>query len=219
MSDDVDEFEEAGEALADEPDAAGQEAAKAIETPDVVDPLDFDDEEGRSDFDTVPAEPKPPRLTSERASVLGKLERISQAERTVRVAQIVQMRLQGFKRGDVYRYVNAKLIGDKPGQWHSPMSERSLSRLIAAADKLIAEEATHDRAFETGKAIARLEALYRKSYAAGLLGTALRVQSRINKMLGLDAPVKVAHGNDPDNPLPIPVGTAAFTVLIQEVRE
>lgn len=33
----------------------------------------------------------------------------------------------------------------------------------------------------------------------------IKAQERIDKLLGLEAPTKLQHGNDPDNPLPTPI--------------
>lgn len=200
MSDhDDDDFDDAESELADEPEQP------ALGVPTGAIEIE-DDYLGNQELPRVreTRKPQPPPPTS---------NRLSRAERTLRVAAVAQMRVQGFKRADVHAYVNDKLLE----KW-SFMSERAIDRLIENADKLIREEGVRDLQMEKGKAIARLDDLYRKCNANKLYGTALRVQTRINRMLGLDAPLALKHANDPDNPMPAPVG-GNFIVLVQEVEE
>lgn len=201
MSDiDDEDFDDAGDELADELEAPAMGAPTgAIEIEDTYlgnQEIPLPRAEGRS-------APIPP---TER-------NRLSKAERTLRVATVAQMRVQGFKRADVHAFVNDQMLT----RW-GPMSERAIDRLIEGADKLIKAEATRDLQMERGKAISRLDDLYRKCNANKLYGTALRVQKSINRMLGLDAPIALKHANDPENPMPQPAG-AAFVVVVQEVEE
>jgi hypothetical protein len=138
--------------------------------------------------------------------------RPTRAEMQVRVATVATMLINGFKRHDVHAYVNEKLAE----KWDF-LSERGIDRLIQRATKVIGTEATADIVLEKGKANSRLDYLYRKAVDAKLYGTALRVQRAINKMHGLEAPIKLRHGSDPENPLP--AGGGNFYVLIQEVAE
>lgn len=140
-------------------------------------------------------------------------QRATQAEIQLRVATVATMIINGFKRHDIVAYINERLLV----QWDG-LSERGIDRLIQKANKLIQQEAIVDVALEKGKAVSRLDTLYRKCVGAKLFGTALRVQRQINKMHGLDAPLAIRHGNDPDNPMPVQPG-ANFVVLIQEVEE
>lgn len=141
--------------------------------------------------------------------------RITKAQRQIRVATVAQMIVNGFKRRDIIAYVNEKLLV----QWDG-LSERGIDRLIRDATKIIESEAVTNVVLETGKAKARLDDLYRRSVGANLFGTAARVQKQLNRMLGLDAPIALRHGNDPANPMPVPITQSGpFIVLIQEVEE
>jgi hypothetical protein len=139
---------------------------------------------------------------------------ITKGERHLRIATVAAMIVNGYRRRDIIAKVNA----DYFDAWDN-LSERGIERLISDANKLIAAEAAADLSVEKGKAIRRLNDLYRKSTNAKLYGTALRVQTRINRMLGLDAPLSVRHGNDPDNPMPVPQTAGPFIVIVQEVDE
>lgn len=199
MSDHDDDFDDAETELADEPEQP------ALGVPTGAIEIE-DDYLGNQELPR-PREPRkqqPPPPTP---------HRLSKAERTLRVAAVAQMRVQGFKRADVHAYVNDKLLE----KWNF-MSERAIDRLIESADKLIRDESVRDIQMERGKAINRYDDLYRKCNANKLYGTALRVQKAINRMLGLDAPIALKHGNDPENPMPVPQG-GNFIVLVQEVEE
>jgi hypothetical protein len=139
-------------------------------------------------------------------------KRLTKAQRNLRIGTVATMILNGYRRHDIHNYINEKLAI----AWDGP-SERSIDRMIASARKLIEKTVADDIDLEKNKARMRLEDLYRKANGKQLYGTALRVQRAINKLLGLEAPTKVRHGNDPDAPLP--QGGGNFYVLIQEAVE
>lgn len=140
-------------------------------------------------------------------------KRVPKAERQIRIATVANMLLQGFHRHDVHAYINDKLFV----KWGA-MSERSIDRLLEHANKLLASEAVIDVTREKSKATQRFDDLYRKSVGAKMYGTALRIQRAINRMHGLDAPLKFRHGGDPESPLPVNPN-APFIVVIQEQEE
>jgi hypothetical protein len=127
-------------------------------------------------------------------------QRLTRAQRNMRVGTVATMILNGYRRHDIHNYVNDKLAIAWGG-----LSERGIDRLIANAKQLIESEVSADVNLERNKAKMRLEDLYRKANGAKLYGTALRVQ-------------KIRHGNDPENPLPAG-GGGQFIVLIQEAVE
>lgn len=141
------------------------------------------------------------------------IRKITKAERQLRIATVAQMLVDGFKRRDVHAYINTELAV----AWNSP-SERSIDRFIAAATAIIESESMHNLALEKGKAKSRFDTLYKRALDAKQYGTAARIQKQINRMLGLDEPLKLRHGNDPDNPLPVNP-SQNFIMLIQEVVE
>lgn len=204
---DEDDFDDADDVLPDEVDGQAPPAdGKGLVEPYGVQAID---ESAVALPGDVPPHTERPRQAQPDAPAV----RLSSATKAMRVSLIAQMRVQGMRRRDIHSYVNAHLLE----LWGNP-SERTIDRMVHAADVKIKKLADVDIVREKGKAVGRFEYLFRKALANNQIGTALRIQVRINKLHGLDAALKVKHANDPDNPMPVPT-QSQFIVVVQEVKE
>lgn len=123
--------------------------------------------------------------------------------------------IQGFGTSDIIAAINADT------KWGG-ISRRQAFRYIAKALDDVRKMSNRDRALELGKAIERNEMIIRKSLSPATGGevdlrTAVRANQANARLMGLEAPTRHAHGQDPDLP-PIDNG-GDFYVLVQEVAE
>lgn len=123
--------------------------------------------------------------------------------------------IQGFGTSDILAAIN------KDPKWGG-ISRRQSFRYIAKALGEVRAASTRERSLELGKAIERNEMIIRKSLSPPEGGevdlrTAVRANQANARLMGLEAPTRHAHGQDPDLP-PIEAG-GDFIVLVQEVAE
>jgi hypothetical protein len=99
-----------------------------------------------------------------------------------RVSEIHQLLLAGVRRREILQFASKK-------QW--AISDRAVDEYIARAKEQIRATAEVDRSLELGRAIQRLNDLYRASISNGDHRTALHVQRELSSMLGLSEAAKV----------------------------
>jgi hypothetical protein len=102
--------------------------------------------------------------------------------RTLRVADLL---LRGYSIDAVYKIVTAPLKDGKGDGWE--LKKRQLYNYATKARRLIRDSSEYDRALEVGKAIQRLESLYRLSFGIQDYKTCLAVQRELSILLGLTA--------------------------------
>lgn len=103
--------------------------------------------------------------------------RITAAEMTRRVDQVAELVLAGLSRSEILRYVSEKT------DWG--VSERTVDTYLARANEKLQAEGKRDRAAEFGKALARLETLYRKALTGNNYKTCLSIQKEIAQLMAL----------------------------------
>lgn len=145
-------------------------------------------------------------------------KRVDQIEADRRTEVICKSIIEGHSNADILRYIQTQTDWD--------LSRRQIFRYIDKALKEVRASSKRERELELGKAIGRNEMIIRRALAPakgkdGKTGEQdLRVAVRANalnaRLLGLEAPVRLRHGGDPDSP-PLPSGD--FIVLVQEVAE
>ena len=142
--------------------------------------------------------------------------RPSAAEMKLRTALVANLLVnQNMKRAELIEFMHTdqKILAR-----FGYIPDRTIDRLIAKASEIIDEAALFDVTRERAKAKMRFEDLYRRAINKGQVGTASRIQARINRMLGLDAALKLGLGQDPNAP-PLPTGGGNIIVVVQEARE
>ena len=140
--------------------------------------------------------------------------RPSRSEMQLRAAAVADLIIQNFKRYEIIELLQSPAGKARYGE----LSIRAIDRLIHNANLLIEDAAVWDIQKEKNKAKARFEDLYKRSVSKGQFGTASRIQARINKLIGLDAPTKLGFGADPNAP-PLPAGISTVLVVVQEAVE
>ena len=116
--------------------------------------------------------------------------RTPDAVREARIQQIYSLVVQGLHPRDIWRFVAERT------DWG--ISRHTLERYLSVVDARLEETSQVVRARELGKAILRYDQIYSKAMTAGNLRTALLAQKAMSELLGLDAPVRVGVGQDPD---------------------
>lgn len=109
--------------------------------------------------------------------------RTTKAEKNKRIEKITEMLTQGFTRAQILQFSSEKT------NWE--VSERTIDTYIAEATiqiEMLAEAASQ---YELGRALARLDDLYRRNMAIQDYKAALQVQRERSKLLGIYAPDKV----------------------------
>jgi len=108
---------------------------------------------------------------------------------TLRVEDILRIRLDGAEGWDVRRYV-AEKEGSKEEPWTiaeggKPLSERQIRNYVSAADKLIAASCRQSRKALLRKHQAQRRSLYARAVSHGDVRTALAVLADLARMQGL----------------------------------
>lgn len=103
------------------------------------------------------------------------------AEVTQRVHQVYTMVVSGIDTHQILQYAS--------DNWN--VSDRTTFSYIAKANKLLAKQSETIRDAELGKAMARLNNLYKSALKIQDFKTCLAVQKEINALLGLYAPAKI----------------------------
>lgn len=93
-----------------------------------------------------------------------------------RVSDVHRMLLLGVRRREILQFASKKKWG---------VSDRAIDEYIARATERIREAAEVDRALELGRAMQRLDDLYRSAIQAEDFRTALQVQKELTAMIGL----------------------------------
>lgn len=115
-------------------------------------------------------------------------------------AEIVDQTIALLLALESHNEVTKALTGDKLG-----LTPKAAEAAIAEAQRRLALAAGFDRTRELGRAIARLNNLYRRSIQIQDCKTALGVQRELNKLLALGAPAPIGaagQADDPDHPDP-----------------
>ena len=141
-----------------------------------------------------------------------------------RVEFILDLVVLGYSKVEVSRHLATET------DWK--MSERTFFDYWRKVQEKLRVDADRKRQPEVAKAIKRNELVFRKAMARKVtvgerevhdpdLRAALRANLQNSRLLGLDAPKVIQHGNDPDNPLPSPVTNvnAAVSITFMESDE
>lgn len=114
------------------------------------------------------------------------MARITKAEKTKRVTEIVSLLLSGVSRGEILQYSANKGWG---------VAERTVDDYIAAANEEITAQAEDEIEAERGKMKMQLDDLYKRHMAnKDFRGARLILRDRAS-LLGLDAPKKIDQNN------------------------
>jgi hypothetical protein len=106
---------------------------------------------------------------------MGKIDKVESAQRT---NQVFTMLVNGASTSEVLQYASEK--------WQ--LTGRAVYNYVQKANKLIEKQAETKRSTEMGKAMARLNNLYKSALKVQDFKTCLAVQKEINTLLGLHAP-------------------------------
>jgi hypothetical protein len=98
---------------------------------------------------------------------------------------VADLLLRGYSIDVIYKLVTAPLKDGKGWAWE--LKKRQLYNYATKARRLIRDSSEYDRALEVGKAIQRLESLYRLSFGIQDYKTCLAVQRELSILLGLTA--------------------------------
>lgn len=111
---------------------------------------------------------------------MGKIDKVESAQRT---NQVFTMLVNGASTSEVLQYASEK--------WQ--LTGRAVYNYVQKANKLIEKQAETERSAEMGKAMARLNSLYKSGMKVQDFKTCLAVQKEINALLGLYAPTKFQY--------------------------
>lgn len=107
----------------------------------------------------------------------------TKAEKELRITKVHEMLVQGFTRPQIMQFIAEKT------NWN--LKERTIDWYISLATERIEKEGEAAQEFELGRALARLDDLYRRNMAIQDYKAALQVQRERSKLLGIYAPDKV----------------------------
>ena len=123
-----------------------------------------------------------------------------------RINQIVDLYIQGVTRlRDIRKYAEQQGWGVK---------DRAIEKYMARARKILQSSTEIEREGEIGKALARYELIFYKSFAAKNYKVALAAQKSICDLFGLNAPTKTAITDTDGNNIP-----SAVTIEIIETTK
>jgi hypothetical protein len=131
-----------------------------------------------------------------------------------RVSAVFSLLLSGLRAQEIYEYVNqmaAKEEKEKPKElweWHWEVSQDTIQYYVGKANEMFRDQSKFKREMEFGKALVRLNTLYRRCITSKDLRTALQVQKAINDLVGLNAPVRTAVNVSGDEAYPLSVKTS-----------
>ena len=114
--------------------------------------------------------------------------RQSKAENITRVNKTVELLTMGFTRAQIIQF------GSEKASWG--VSDRSIDVYIAQAREILRSQSEADRAVEIGRALERLDDLYRRNMGIQDFKSALAVVKERNNMLGLNAPVETKQSGE-----------------------
>jgi len=103
--------------------------------------------------------------------------RSTNGEIELRVAKVVELLAAGVNRASVIRFAAEKT------DWR--VSDRTIDKYLQRAHEAIAKQAGVEREFVIGKALTRLDDLYRKAFAIQDYKTCLAVMKEHNRLMGL----------------------------------
>jgi hypothetical protein len=106
--------------------------------------------------------------------------KVTKAILAERVEKVVELLVLGLRSSEIIRYA-----AEKP-DWD--VKRRQVENYIQKATAIITQSAAVDRDHEVGKALRRLEALYKANMTIQDYKAALATLKARNEMLGLDAP-------------------------------
>jgi hypothetical protein len=134
-----------------------------------------------------------PKVTKERQPTDPKVEKHATAVQVQqRVDTIFSLLIGGSRHAEILRYAAEKT------DWN--VAPRTVEAYITKANQQFPRISKFRHDMELGKAIARLNSMYRRTTAAGDIRTALQVQKVLNELLGLNAPIKMAHEGQSGSP-------------------
>lgn len=119
-------------------------------------------------------------------------DRITAAELEKRISVVTNLIINGMRRKQMVEFFQS--AENKQAPWGRTLPLRTLDRYIKAAHTEIHANAARDRDREMGKALLRLEELYRKANVAGQYNTARRIQHDISELTKILPGVKIEHG-------------------------
>lgn len=111
----------------------------------------------------------------------------TQQQKRERLDVVLELLLLGYQRREILQ--SASKLGWLNGKGE-PVSDRTVDTYIHEANAELEALATIDRQREIGKARARLEKLFNKSFQIQDYKTARAIQKDISDLFGLDAPKK-----------------------------
>lgn len=100
-----------------------------------------------------------------------------------RIAEVAELIVTGLTTGEIHKY-----IAEKRPEWNIQRRQRCV--LIARARETIADAGNTEFIEELGKAIWRLNVLYRQSFAINDYKACAAIVKQITDLLGLAAPKK-----------------------------
>ncbi len=100
-----------------------------------------------------------------------------------RIAEVAELIVTGLTTGEIHKY-----IAEKRPEWNIQRRQRCV--LIARARETIADAGNTEFIEELGKAIRRLNVLYRLSFAINDYKACAAIVKQITDLLGLAAPKK-----------------------------
>ena len=96
-----------------------------------------------------------------------------------RIVSVVEFLLRGMNRREILQFV----AQNEEYKWDVTASQ--IDNYIREAKKIIAESGVFNKDEEAGKAIERLNNLYRKAYSKGDFRACLAIQKELSELVGL----------------------------------
>jgi len=103
-----------------------------------------------------------------------------------RVSEVADLIVAGLTTGEIHRYIR-----EKRPEWNIQRSQRC--NVIAKAREAIGEAGNTEFIEELGKAVKRLNVLYRRSFAINDYKACAAIVKQLTDLLGLASPTKVEH--------------------------
>lgn len=127
-----------------------------------------------------------------------------------RLEYLIELVVLGLSKVEVRQYV-----AEHKADW--ALADRTFEAYWARAKTILLRDADRKRKPEVAKAIRRNDMVFKRAMAqkgGPDLSAALRANLQNARLLGLEAPKVLQHGNDPDNPLPTPSVTANVSAAV-----
>jgi len=103
-----------------------------------------------------------------------------------RIAEVADLVVAGLTTGEIHKYIR-----EKRPEWKIERRQRCV--IIARARETIKEAGNTEFLEELGKAIRRLNVLYRRSFTINDYKACAAIVKQLTDLLGLAAPAKVHH--------------------------